>query len=105
MLVKPDEHTGYNNLLHQLPDLVQSGACPNLNPDGVDMLTAFGTPEKAVMNKWTPGARAYNGATERAPNVDQQMSARHRENRAHARAGGSHAVTATARGETNRKIQ
>ncbi len=104
MIVKPDEYTGYTDLLHQLPDMVETGHCPNLNPDGVNMLTAFGVPEGGEMRDWTPNARAYNGATERAPNVDAQMQQRHQEGRAAARYGGSHSVTATARGELGRKI-
>lgn len=104
MIVKPDDHAAYTNLLHQLPDMVETGQVPNLNPDGVNMLTAFGAPDKAVMQDWTPNARAYNGTTERSTNVEGQMHQRNKESLAAARSGGSHAVTDSARGETFRKI-
>lgn len=64
----------YARLLEQLPDLAQQANIDLSN--GVDAMRDFvSIPEGAVMNKWTPGARYYNGRTDsNAPHINQHLA-------------------------------
>lgn len=81
MLVKPGDADCWTRQLNQMRDLTAEGMVPDLS-EGYNALRSPGIPDGAVMAKWGPTARYYNGTCDmqsRSDPVDRRLSTKYSE--------------------------